>query len=161
MDNGSTDATAAVTGRMVRRLAGSSGCCGSLTPGKGLAVREGFLPLGETTVSSATPTFRCRCAEITKFLPPELPDVEVAIGYAEGPGRPPLRRASAIAISWAESTTLLVRSLVLPGIQDSQCGFKCLRADIGRRLAVAQTIPWLGFRCRAARGRPSAGLPHR
>ena len=39
----------------------------------------------------------------------------------------------------------LVRRLALPGIQDSQCGFKCVRADIGRHLAAAQTIDGWGF----------------
>lgn len=36
----------------------------------------------------------------------------------------------------------MVRGLVLPGIQDSQCGFKCFRGDVAD--AVFPYRPWSG-----------------
>jgi hypothetical protein len=82
--------------------------------------------------------------EIGRFLPPQLEDVELAIGTREGPGAQrvgePLHRHL-----MGRAYNALVRRLALPGIQDSQCGFKCVRADIGRHLAAAQTIDGWGF----------------
>ena len=40
---------------------------------------------------------------------------------------------------------LMVRLLVLPGIQDSQCGFKCFRAEAARRIAPLLTLDGWAF----------------
>jgi dolichyl-phosphate beta-glucosyltransferase len=40
---------------------------------------------------------------------------------------------------------LAVRALVLPGIHDSQCGFKLFPGDLGRRLAAVQRIDGFAF----------------
>src|SRR5262249_1208709 len=82
--------------------------------------------------------------EIPKFLPPHLPDPEVAIAVREGPdarryGEPLHRHLMGRVFN------ALVRGLALPGIQDSQCGFKLLRTDIAKQLARAQTLDGWGF----------------
>jgi hypothetical protein len=79
-----------------------------------------------------------------KFFSPHLGEVEVAIATREGPGARRIGEPQRRHIMGRVYNTL-VRNLVLPGIQDSQCGFKCLRADIGRRLAGLQTIHGWGF----------------
>jgi dolichyl-phosphate beta-glucosyltransferase len=143
VDNGSTDATA----ELVRKLAAKWPQLRLLQiaeRGKGRAVRAGLLDARGDFSFFCDADFSMPVAEIAKFLPPELPDVEVAIGVREGPnahrfGEPLARHLMGRIFN------LLVRGLVLPGIQDSQCGFKCLRADIGRQLAVAQTIPGWAF----------------
>src|SRR5262249_4287158 len=82
--------------------------------------------------------------ELPKFRPPQLLDPEVAIAGREGPdarryGEPFHRHLMGRIFN------TLVRVLVLPGIQDSQCGFKLIRTDIAKRLARAQTLEGWGF----------------
>ena len=40
---------------------------------------------------------------------------------------------------------LLVRTLAVPGIEDTQCGFKCFRSDIARDIFAVQRISGWGF----------------
>ena len=143
VDNASTDATAAIVDRMsadwpALRLIQVA------PPGKGLAVREGLLAARGDYSFFCDADFSMPVREIMKFFPPQLGEVEVAIATREGPGAhrfgEPLRRHIMGRVYNA-----LVRNLVLTGIQDSQCGFKCMRADIGRRLAGLQTVHGWGF----------------
>jgi dolichyl-phosphate beta-glucosyltransferase len=143
VDNGSTDATASLARGIAARWP-QLRLLQVAERGKGRAVRAGLLDARGDFSFFCDADFSMPVAEITKFLPPELPDVEVAIGVREGPnahrfGEPLGRHLMGRVFN------LLVRGLVLPGIQDSQCGFKCLRADIGKRLALAQTIPGWAF----------------
>ena len=65
--------------------------------------------------------------------------MDIAIASREAPGavryhEPPFRHIVGRAF------TLLVRFLALPGLQDSQCGFKCFRAAVVEELFPLQTI---------------------
>jgi dolichyl-phosphate beta-glucosyltransferase len=107
--------------------------------GKGLAVRTGML--------AASGEYRMFCdvdlsmpvSEVCRFLPPVLPQADIAIASREAKG----------AVRYGEPLyrhvigrvfTLLVRILALPGLQDSQCGFKCFRAAAAEALFPLQTI---------------------
>jgi hypothetical protein len=39
----------------------------------------------------------------------------------------------------------LIRLLVLPGLQDTQCGFKCIRAQVARDIFPYQTLTGWAF----------------
>src|SRR4029079_18366033 len=78
-------------------------------------------------------------AEVANFLPPALEGVDVAIGSREAAGavrydEPGLRHLLGRAFN------LLVRATVLPGIHDTQCGFKCFTRQAARDLFAAQTL---------------------
>ncbi len=96
--------------------------------GKGGAVKRGML--------LARGKFRFMCdsdlsmpvGEIPRFLPPQLEDYDIAIASREAPGavrynEPPYRHLGGRLIN------LMIRWLALPGLQDTQCGFKCLTAQ--------------------------------
>jgi glycosyltransferase involved in cell wall biosynthesis len=143
VDNASTDATAAIVSRMSAEWSALR-LIQAAPPGKGLAVREGLLAARGDYSFFCDADFSMPVREIIKFFPPYLGEVEVAIATREGPsarrfGEPQRRHIMGRVYN------ALVRNLVLPGIQDSQCGFKCLRADIGRRLAGLQTVHGWGF----------------
>jgi dolichyl-phosphate beta-glucosyltransferase len=92
--------------------------------GKGAAVRAGALAARGEYIFFADADFSMPVAEIASFLPPLRRDFDVAIGSREAPGavrydEPPLRHLMGRAFNW------LVRLLVLRGLQDTQCGFKC------------------------------------
>lgn len=111
--------------------------------GKGLAVKRGMM--------EATGDYRFICdvdlsmpiEEVNKFIPPAL-DVPVAIGSREAPG----------AVRYNEPQyrhfigrifNAMVRFLILPGLQDTQCGFKCFRADVAERVFPLQTMGGMSF----------------
>ncbi|PWT77450.1 MAG: glycosyl transferase [Chloroflexi bacterium] len=143
VDNGSTDRTAEVVRQASARWP-ELRLLQTRERGKGRAVREGLLAATGTYSFYCDADFSMPIEEIARFLPPQLPEVELAIGTREGPGArrvgEPLHRHLMGRVYNA-----LVRRFALPGIQDSQCGFKCMRADIGRQLARRLTIDGWGF----------------
>ena len=77
--------------------------------------------------------------EVNRFLPPQAPPYDVAIASREIPGavryhEPAYRHWIGRVFNW------LVRVITLPGLQDTQCGFKCFRAESARNLFPDQTI---------------------
>ena len=142
-DDGSDDATARLAleaaegDRRVKVLPLSHG-------GKGWAVRHGML--------AAAGEFRLLCdadlsvpiAQVERLMPPDGPDVDVAVGSREAPGAArhgePGRRHVMGRVYNA-----LSRRLAAPGLADTQCGFKCFRADAAARLFGRATIDGFSF----------------
>ncbi len=139
IENGSTDATLAVAQGFAARLPYLRVFHEDVR-GKGWAVRRGML--------AAVGAYRFICdadlsmpiTEVNRFLPPQLPgDVDIAIASREAPGarrygEPEFRHLAGRAFN------LLVRLLALPGLQDTQCGFKMFRAAVAEDLFRHQTI---------------------
>ena len=97
-------------------------------PGKGNAVREGMLAARGTWRFMADADLSMPIEQVSRFLPPQLEGADVAIASREAKGarridEPEFRHFVGRVFN------LLVRLLVLPGIQDSQCGFKCFSAE--------------------------------
>ncbi len=122
VDDGSTDRTAAVV-TDAERLEPRIRLQREPHRGKGAAVCAGLM------ASTAAYRFICDADlsmpvhEIARFMPPALGDADVAIGSREGAGarrvdEPMTRHLSGRAFN------LAVRLLLVPGIQDTQCGFK-------------------------------------
>jgi dolichyl-phosphate beta-glucosyltransferase len=143
VDDGSTDATADV----VRTRARTWPALRLLTAthrGKGHAVKLGLLATTGDYAFLCDADLSMPIEELARFVSEPADSVEVAIASREGPGahrygeplyRHLMGRAFNIFVRWA----------VLPGVQDSQCGFKCLRGDLARRIATVQTIEGWGF----------------
>lgn len=112
--------------------------------GKGLAIQRG--------VKEATGTYLFLCdadlsmpiEEIKKFLPPQLASVDVAIASREAPGAVRYDEPAYRHITGRVFNTL-IRWLVLPGLQDTQCGFKCIRAEVARDIFPYQTLTGWAF----------------
>jgi len=78
-------------------------------------------------------------AEINRFLPPALGDFDIAIASREAPGS--VRYDEPGYRHWGgRGTNLLIRLLALPGLHDTQCGFKMFRSDIAEDVFRYQTI---------------------
>ena len=112
--------------------------------GKGFAVRQGML--------AARGEYRFMCdadlsmpvSEIARFLPPALSDSDIAIASRETPG----------AVRYHEPYyrhligrvyNNLIRLITLPGLQDTQCGFKCFRGAVVDELFTHQTLGGWAF----------------
>ncbi len=112
--------------------------------GKGYAVQRGVL--------SAHGEYRFICdadlsmpiEELQKFIPPLLNGFDIAIASREAPGairynEPSFRHWGGRAINFA------IQMLILPGLNDTQCGFKCFHADTTRDLFQLQTLTGWSF----------------
>jgi dolichyl-phosphate beta-glucosyltransferase len=112
--------------------------------GKGLAVRHGML--------AAQGQYRFMCdadlsmpiGEVNKFLPPALQAFDIAIGSREVKGarryNEPFHRHFG-----GRFVNLIIRFFILPQLQDTQCGFKCFRAEVAEDLFRRQTLDGWSF----------------
>ncbi len=112
--------------------------------GKGWAVKRGML--------AAKGDYRVLCdadlsvpiEQVERLLPPQLEGVDVALGSREAQdsrriGEPGSRHALGRVYN------VLVRLLALPGLKDTQCGFKCFSSRVVPQLFGAQTLDGFGF----------------
>jgi hypothetical protein len=82
--------------------------------------------------------------QIGRFLPPILDGYDIAIASREAPGavryaEPQYRHLVGRVYNW------MIRLLALPGLQDTQCGFKCFRGEVAEELFNLQTLPGWSF----------------
>ena len=137
VENGSSDHTLAIAQEHATRLPYVR-VIHEQRRGKGLAVRTGMLAAQGQYRIFCDVDFSMPVSEISRFIPPQLADSQVAIGSREAPGavrygEPYYRHLSGRVFN------TLVRLLALPGLQDSQCGFKCFRGDIAEEIFPLQT----------------------
>ena len=112
--------------------------------GKGRAVRQGML------VAQGEYRFMCDVdlsmpvGEINRFLPPALEGYDIAIASREALGavrhEEPYYRHFVGRIYNG-----LIRFLALPGLQDTQCGFKCFTGTVAEDLFPRQTLTGWSF----------------
>lgn len=138
VENGSTDRTAEMAEALARQQP-TVRVLREQRRGKGLAVRRGVL--------AATGEFRFICdvdlsmpiEHVPRFLPPLLPDAAIAIASREAPGA--VRYDEPAHRHWiGRGFNLLVRLLAVPGLHDTQCGFKCFRADAAEDVFRLQVL---------------------
>lgn len=143
VENGSLDRTYAVA----KEFAGHHSNLHVLqepSRGKGLAVKRGML--------EACGEYRFMCdadlsmpiAEINRFLPPVLTGTDIAIASRESPGavrynEPAYRHFVGRIFNG------MIRLLALPGLHDTQCGFKCFRDHVAEDLFQRQTLTGWSF----------------
>jgi dolichyl-phosphate beta-glucosyltransferase len=143
VDNASTDRTAEVA----RRIANDHPRLSLLyepVRGKGAAVRTGMLAGRGEYLFFGDADLAMPIDEVSKFVPPALSDYDIAIASREAPGavrynEPWYRHLMGRVFNY------IVRSLAVPGIQDTQCGFKCFRREIAHDLFAAQSIHGWAF----------------
>jgi dolichyl-phosphate beta-glucosyltransferase len=112
--------------------------------GKGLAVRRGMLEATGEYRFISDADLSMPIEEVNRFLPPQLPYLDVAISTREGPGavrynEPEYRHLIGRAFN------TFVRVMALPGLQDTQCGFKCFRSEVAEEVFSYQTLGGMSF----------------
>jgi glycosyltransferase involved in cell wall biosynthesis len=143
VDDGSTDATASI----VETFASDQPHVELLSEphgGKGAAVQAGML--------HTTARYRFLCdadlsmpiEQLPRFLPPSLTDYDIALGSREVAGArrfdEPRRRHI-----MGRLYNGITRTLAVPGVLDTQCGFKCFRGTVADRLFPLQRTAGFGF----------------
>jgi dolichyl-phosphate beta-glucosyltransferase len=143
VENGSSDRTLAIARDFASRHTALQ-VVHTDERGKGLAVKRGMLEARGEYRFFADADFSMPVSEINRFLPPALPDFDIAIASRESAGavrfNEPFRRHLSGRIFNA-----LIRLVVLPGLEDTQCGFKCFHARVVEHIFPLQTIPGWSF----------------
>ncbi len=125
VDDGSEDATSAMAARLGRDLPDFR-LLSEPHRGKGGALRAGVLAARGEYVFLADADWSMPAEQVLAFLPPALTDFDVAIGSREAQGA--RRYGEPIARHLIGRVfNRMVQTAVLPGVEDSQCGFKCMR----------------------------------
>lgn len=153
VENGSKDRTLQIAEEFARQNDCLRVLQNSLR-GKGLAVQRGMLEARGEYRFMCDADLSMPIEEVNRFLPITWPPgqaaadrqapFDVAIGSREAAGairynEPAYRHLGGRAIN------LAIRLLALPGLQDSQCGFKCFRAAVAEELFRRQTLPGWSF----------------
>jgi len=112
--------------------------------GKGAAVKTGMLAAHGEYLFICDADLSMPIEEVNKLLPPALDSYDVAIASREAPGarrvdEPEYRHLMGRVFN------LIVRLLAIPGIQDTQCGFKVFRRAVAYQVFPLQTIDGWGF----------------
>jgi dolichyl-phosphate beta-glucosyltransferase len=112
--------------------------------GKGCAVKQGMLATHGEYRFMCDADLSMPVTEINRFLPSRLHDFDIAIASREAPG----------AVRYDEPAyrhmvgrifNRLIKVLVLPGLNDTQCGFKCFTGSVAEELFPYMTITGWSF----------------
>ncbi len=112
--------------------------------GKGLAVRQGMLEASGTYRMMCDVDFSMPVEQINRFIPPQLENFDIAIASREAPGAVRYNEP-AYRHFVGRGFNLLIKILALPGLDDTQCGFKCFRGAIVEDLFRRQTLTGWSF----------------
>ncbi len=143
VDNASTDRTAEI----VQETAATNPILSleyQPIQGKGAAVRKGMLAARGDYLFICDADLAMPVEQVERFLPPALDDYDIAIASREAPGavrydEPWYRHVMGRVFNW------LVRLLAVPGIQDTQCGFKCFRRTAAHEIFTTQVLDGWAF----------------
>ena len=113
-------------------------------PGKGAAVRCGMLQAKGEFAFMCDADLSMPIEEVINFLPPKLKGIDISIASRETPGavrydEPIIRHLGGRLMNW------LIQLFILPGLQDTQCGFKCFSQETVKDLFQHQTLPGWSF----------------
>ncbi len=137
VENGSSDRTTEVAEAFAREHPGIRVIHSE--KGKGAAVKAGVYEGAGDYLFICDSDLSMPIAEVEKFLPPQLDGYDVAIGSREAPGahrfgEPGYRHLMGRVFNF------IVRTLAVPGFDDTQAGFKMFKRETAREIFAYQTI---------------------
>jgi glycosyltransferase involved in cell wall biosynthesis len=143
VENGSHDRTLAVAQTYQAKMPSLS-VIQETQKGKGLAVQRGMLAAQGKYRIFCDADFSMPVNEISKFIPEDGQVYDIAIASRELPSservdEPEFRHLIGRVFN------SLVRYALLPGLQDTQCGFKAFRGEVAEHLFRMQTLTGWSF----------------
>lgn len=145
VNDGSRDRTAEVVERMKQAVRNLKLIDNAENKGKGGAVRQGMLLAGGAVRLFADADNSTPVDQFEKMTPLFKEGCGVVIGSRSvkgaklDPPEPLFRRIIGKALN------LAVQALILPGIYDTQCGFKAFTEDAAKRVFAASRVAGWGF----------------
>ena len=144
VDDGSRDATCAVVEDTMATIPGLRLVRQWPNRGKGAAVRAGML--------AARGQIRVMCDADGSMPPDQLPrllapilacEADIAIGSRYAPGARATEKQPAYRVLWSRLCNAAIQRSLVPGVRDTQCGFKAFTAEAARALfAVGRIDGW-------------------
>ena len=142
-DDGSTDQTAQLVGRVIAEQPNVR-ILRLDHRGKGWAVKHGML--------AAQGEYRLLCdadlsvpiEQVERLLPPLGPGSDIVLGSREAPGAARIGEPERRHLM-GRVFNFLVSRLAVPGLSDTQCGFKCFRGDAVQDIFRLLTIDGFAF----------------
>ena len=143
VDNGSSDATSVVVQQAIGHVPGLK-LIRTDRRGKGLAVRTGMLAGAGDVRIFADADLSWPVEALVRFPKLVSDRTPVVIGSREVSGA---RRVGEPGYRHLMGRVFnrLVQALAVPGIEDTQCGFKCFRADAADAIFSRQTVEGWAF----------------
>jgi dolichyl-phosphate beta-glucosyltransferase len=140
VDDGSTDRTAAIA-----RASGARLIEQDRNRGKGAAVRAGVLAARRDRVLFSDADLATPIEELAKLEAALDGGADVAIASRAMPDSDIRTRQHPIRELMGRTFNVMVRTLLLGGIRDTQCGFKLFRRDVGHDLFGRATVDGFAF----------------
>jgi dolichyl-phosphate beta-glucosyltransferase len=144
VDDGSRDGTAALVERTAAIIPGLRLIRQTPNRGKGAAVRVGML--------AANGQIRAMCDADGSMPPEQLSQLlapivackaAIAIGSRYAPGARTATPQPRYRVLWSRLCNKVIQRSLVPGVKDTQCGFKAFTAEAARELfAVARIDGW-------------------
>lgn len=145
VDDGSADGTADLVMRIAAKGRGIRLLKNAQNSGKGYSVRRGMLEAqGEYRLFSDA-DLSAPIEEVEKLLPLFDSGYDIVIGSRSVAGANVIAHQPVFRELMGRVFNRLVRGLLLPGIIDTQCGFKCFRASAAEAVFQRQTLTGFSF----------------
>ena len=143
IDNNSTDQTSQIIQDFCQKYSNFKSSFEE-KPGKGAAVKNGMLQATGEFCFMCDADLSMPIEEVNRFIPPQLEGVDIAIASREAPGavrydEPIIRHLGGRLMNY------LIQLFALPGLNDTQCGFKCFSSRAAKDLFNHQTLPGWSF----------------
>lgn len=145
VDDGSKDGTVALCERLAAELPGLRVLATSPNRGKGHAVRVGMLAAHGRVRVMCDADGSMPATELPRLLGPIASGTcTIAIGsrYAGGAA---IERQPAWRRAWSRLCNQVIQKTLVPGVRDTQCGFKAFTADAAQDLFGRATIDGWAF----------------
>lgn len=145
VNDGSTDQTAEITNRFMPLVQNLKLIDNKENKGKGAAVRQGMLCAKGTWRLFMDADNSTSVVEFNKMIPYFKEGYEIAFGSRDvkgarmSPPQPFYKRFL------GDIGNLIIQMLLLPGIWDTQCGFKCFSEDAAEKIFNLTRIDRWGF----------------
>jgi dolichyl-phosphate beta-glucosyltransferase len=143
VENGSQDRTLAIAQKFARE-APNLRVFTETQAGKGRAVQRGMLEARGEYRFFCDVDLSMPISEVNRFLPPAMNGADIAIASREGPGAVRYHEPAYRHLVGRVFNTM-VRLAALPGLNDTQCGFKCFRACVVEDIFPCQTMMGWSF----------------
>jgi dolichyl-phosphate beta-glucosyltransferase len=113
--------------------------------GKGFSVRRGMLEARGRFLLFSDADLSTPIEEVETFLDRLEGGADVVIASRALPESTIVQPQPWWRQAMGRAFNHFVRAMALPGIQDSQCGFKCFKRDVARRIFPRQRVEQFGF----------------
>jgi dolichyl-phosphate beta-glucosyltransferase len=146
VDDGSRDATVQVVEALALEIPGLAVLRQPRNMGKGAAVRAGMLAARGKVRVMCDADGSMPASELPKLLAPLLAgEVDVAIGSRYVAGARSDKKQPRYRVLWSRLCNRVIQAALVPGVRDTQCGFKAFSARAAEDLFGRATVNGWAF----------------